>query len=80
MAGQQPGFDMNTLINIVANATTSAQTQIQNMQTRGSSISIGDMFNMQMLMNHLSQLSEMCTSVVSAANTSIMSMARNLKG
>ncbi len=80
MAGQQPGFDMNTLITIVANATTSAQNQINAMQARGSSISIGDMFNMQMLMNHLSQLSEMCTSVVSSANTSIMSMARNLKG
>jgi hypothetical protein len=43
------------------------------------SISIADMFSMQMSMNQLSQLSEMSTAVVSAANTSIESMARNVK-
>lgn len=40
---------------------------------------VADMFAMQMLMNHLSQLSEMSTSVVSAANSAISSMARNIK-
>jgi hypothetical protein len=34
---------------------------------------------MQMLMNHLSQLSEMATAVVSSANSAISSMARNVK-
>ena len=37
------------------------------------------MFEMQMLMNHLSQLSEMATSVVSASNSAIADMARNVK-
>jgi hypothetical protein len=35
---------------------------------------------MQMLMNHLSQLSEMSTAVVNASNTAINTMARNVKG
>jgi Family of unknown function (DUF5407) len=37
------------------------------------------MFEMQMLMNHLSQLSEMSGSAVSAANSAISSMPRNVK-
>ncbi|MBV9941051.1 MAG: DUF5407 family protein, partial [Solirubrobacterales bacterium] len=36
-------------------------------------------FEMQMLMNRLSQLSEMATSVASATNSAIASMARNVK-
>jgi len=43
------------------------------------SVSITDMFEMQMLMNKLSQLREMSSSVVSAANSAISSMARNVK-
>jgi len=42
-------------------------------------ISIVEMFEMQMLMNNLSQLSEMSTSIVSASNSAISSMARNVK-
>ena len=77
---QREAFNMGDLISIVTNATVSAKQKIQEMQNRRSAISIGDMFDMQMLMNHLSQLSEMCNSVVSACNTAIMSMARNVKG
>lgn len=77
---QREAFNMNDLITIVTNATVSAKQKIQEIQNRRSAISIGDMFDMQMLMNHLSQLSEMCNSVVSASNTAIMSMARNVKG
>lgn len=77
---QEQGFSMQALVQIVSNATVSAKNQLNQIQSRRSAISIGDMFNMQMLMNHLSQLSEMSTSVVSSANTAIMSMARNMKG
>lgn len=73
-------FNMGALAQIIANATLSVQNKIQTIQQNGSSISIGDMFDMQMLMNHLEQLSEMSTSVVSTANTVIMDMARNIKG
>lgn len=77
---QQVGINMNYLLDIVNAATVSAKTKLAILKARRSSISIADMFDMQMLMNHLSQLSEMSSSVVSAANSSIASMARNIKG
>ena len=75
----QSGFDVKGLLDIVNDATVSAKTKLAQLQARRSSISIADMFDMQMLMNHLSQLSEMSTSVVSASNSAISSMARNVK-
>lgn len=77
---QQPGFDISFLSNIVNAATISAKAKLAVLQARRSSISVADMFDMQILMNHLSQLSEMATNVVSAANSAIASMARNVKG
>jgi Family of unknown function (DUF5407) len=76
----QSGFGVQTLFKIVADATVSAKAKLLEIKNRRSSISIGDMFEMQMLMNHLSQLSEMSTNVVSASNAAINSMARNIKG
>jgi len=75
----EQGIDVSFLSSIVNNATVSAKTKLALIQSRRSSISIGDMFDMQMLMNHLSQLSEMSTNVVAAMNTSMMSMARSIK-
>jgi hypothetical protein len=74
------GFSVNTLFGLINAATVSAETKLAQIQARQSSISIGDMFEMQMLMNHLSQLTEMSTSVVNAANTATMSIARGVKG
>lgn len=74
------GFGVDFLVQLVNDATVSAQTKLELIKSRRSSISIADMFDMQMLMNHLSQLSEMSTSVVNASNTAISSMARNVKG
>jgi hypothetical protein len=79
-AQQLVGFTVGELFSIVDNATRSAQAKLQEIKSRRSAISIGDMFEMQMLMNHLSQLSEMATSVVSASQSAIMDMARNVKG
>ena len=76
----QKAFNVDFLLDIVNDATVSAKSKLNSMKARRSSISIADMFDMQMLMNHLSQLSEMSTSVVSASNTAISSMARNTKG
>lgn len=74
------GFSVRDLFSLVNTATVSAKAKLLEIQQRRSAISIGDMFEMQMLMNHLSQLSEMSTSVVSASNTAISAMARNVKG
>jgi len=73
------GFKIDFLTSIVSDATVSAKRKLEILKARRSSISIADMFDMQMLMNHLSQLSEMSTSVVAASNTAIGSMARNVK-
>ena len=80
-AGQaQEGFQIETLLKVVSDATIDARTKIDDIKNRADEISIGDMFDMQMLMNRLSQLSEMSTSVVNASNSAISSMARNVKG
>lgn len=76
----QQGFSIDFLISVVNDATVSAKRKLEELKARRSSISIADMFDMQMLMNHLSQLSEMSTAVVSASNTAIQDMARNVKG
>ena len=72
-------FNMSALVEIIANATVSAKAKLQAIKNNASSISIADMFDMQMLMNHLSQLSEMSTAVVSAANSAITKMASNIR-
>lgn len=77
---QEQSFSMNALVTIVNNATISAKNKLTQIQNAGSSISIGDMFDMQMLMNNLSQLSEMTSAVVQASNTAINTMARGIKG
>ena len=74
------GFDVSKLFAIVNQAVLSAKVKLSEINKNKSSISIGDMFEMQMLMNHLSQLSEMSTSVVSASNSAIQRMAQNVKG
>jgi hypothetical protein len=76
---RQSGFDVTILFHLVHDATLSAKAKLLAIKDRRSSISIGDMFEMQMLMNHLSQLSEMSTNLVSAANQAINAMARNVK-
>lgn len=77
--GTQGGFSVQALFRLINNATRSAQAKLSSIQLRKSSISIGDMFEMQMLMNHLSQLSEMSTAVVSSSNSAIISMTRGIK-
>jgi len=76
----QSGFSVENLFKAVEASTISAKVKLKQIGLRRSAISILDMFEMQMLMNHLSQISEMSTSVVSAANSAIQSMSRNVKG
>jgi len=73
------GFDIQALLQIVNSSTNATQSHLNAINAQGQNISIGDMFEMQMMMNKLSQLSEMSTAVVNASNSSIQSMARNVK-
>jgi hypothetical protein len=75
--------DMGNLADLTAQISEADQQvkdKLAAMEAMGDTVSISDMFEMQMLMNHLSQLSEMSTSVVSASNSALASMARNVKG
>jgi len=74
----QSGFSVQKLLSLINQATVSAKMKLSGMQSRTSAVSIGDMFEMQMLMNHLSQLSSMATNVVSASNSAISDMARKI--
>ena len=76
----EPGFGLNVLTELVGQANLDAKIRLEGIKNRQSAISISDMFDMQLLMNHLSQVSEMSASVVSAAQTTIMSMARKISG
>lgn len=78
--GNKEAFDLSDLISMIADATNRAKSRLQAIKNQGSAISIADMFDMQMLMNNLSQLSEMSTAVVNACNQAINGMARNVKG
>jgi Family of unknown function (DUF5407) len=78
-SGDTGSINMGYLGDIVSKATETVKQKIADLQAKGSAISVIDMFQMQMLMNHLSQLSEMSSSVVSALNSTIASMARNVK-
>jgi len=74
----QSGFSVKSLFQCINNASASCKAKLSAINARTSSISIGDMFEMQMLMNHLSQLSDMATAVVSASNSALKNMASNI--
>jgi len=73
------GFNVDDMFGLITDATKQVKDKMAALKGKGDNISIVDMFEMQMLMNKLSQLSEMSTSVVSSANSAISSMARNVK-
>ena len=80
-SGQSQGnHEITDLTAIVDTLTTQAKAKIDKIRAAGDNISIADMFDMQMNMNHLAQMSEKSTSIVNATNTAVMSMARNIKG
>lgn len=78
--GDTKGVDFTNIIKTLENATQEVNKAIQKLQDPASSgVSITAMMQLQMLMNHLSQLSEMSTSVMQALQTSQMSVARGVK-
>ena len=77
---EKSGFPIASLIGLVQDATEAAKQKLESMRGANSEVSITQMFEMQMNMNKLSQMSEMATATVQACNTAIASMARNVKG
>ena len=77
---RQTSFDLGRLRQVIAAATTNATVKLTAIRESTQAVSIGDAFQMQMLMNHLSTISEMSTAVVSAASASLPLMGRDVKG
>jgi hypothetical protein len=73
------GFEVKVLFETINNAVSEAKRKLISIRDKKDQFSIAEMFEMQMLMNNLSQLSEMSTAVVSASNTALLSMARGVK-
>jgi hypothetical protein len=78
-ASNNIGISFDSLKKGINDATQAVKAKLDQIKSSGSAISIGDMFEMQMRMNQLAQLSEMSTSVISSMNSSVASMARNVK-
>jgi len=72
------GVSFSALVSAIEDLTAVAKSKIAMIRSKRSAMSIADMFDLQMAMNRLSQLSEMSTSVISAMNSSIASMAKNV--
>jgi len=67
------------LLTEIDELTLAAKSKIAQIKSKRSAMSIGDMFDLQMAMNKLQQFSEMSTNCISAMNTAIGAMARNIK-
>jgi len=79
LSNPQLGIDFSVLVSAINNLTATALSKIAQIRSKGSAMSIADMFDLQMAMNKLTQFSEMSTSVITAMNTSINDIARNMK-
>lgn len=73
-------FDLSDLIKPLEDQADAVKKQLEEIKKLGTSVGVGDMFTMQMMVNKLSQLSEMTGALMSAQNSSVMSLARNVKG
>lgn len=78
MANKQ-GLSFSVLVDTIENLTSLAKSKIAMIRSKRSSVSIADMFDLQMAMNRLTQLSEMSTSVISSMNTAISAMSKNIR-
>lgn len=78
--GARGGFDIDVLVDIITTATEQMKQKIDSIKQNQNNISIADVFDGQMLMNHLSQLSEMTTAIVSAAQSAAKTISQNMRG
>lgn len=76
----QVAMQFSYLLDQVNFLSTAAKSKINMIRSKGSAMSIADMFDLQMAMNKLSQFSEMATGVIGAVNGSISAINRNMKG
>lgn len=75
---EKKGVSFSALVAAIEDLTAVAKSKIAMIRSKRSAMSIADMFDLQMAMNRLSQLSEMSTSVISGLNSAITTMAKNV--
>lgn len=74
------GFKIDVLKDTLTQAMDWAKTKLHEIKGKGhDEVSIGDMFEMQMFMNKLSQSSEMASSVLSACHQALITLSRGIK-
>ncbi len=84
--GSKKGIHFKPLIDGIEALTKQVVAKIDAIRSKSGEVggdqemSIADMFDLQMSMTKLNQFSEMSTSVVSAMNTAINTMAHNVIG
>lgn len=72
-------LSLNAISKIIEAQTAAVEAKLKELQSKPT-IEPKDLFEIQLKMNLLAQLSEMSTSIISASNSAIASMARNVKG
>jgi Family of unknown function (DUF5407) len=75
------GFKIEDIQSIIREAEVLVVDKMTKIKGKSQDeVNIGDMFDMQWMMNKFSQLSEMSSSVLAACHQVIASLNRNLKG
>jgi hypothetical protein len=78
--GEYQGFKVEDLQETIQNAETLVIDKLKAIKEKASDeINIGDMFDMQWMMNKFSQLSELSSSVLASAHGAVQAMTRNIK-
>lgn len=78
--GEYHGFKVEDLQNTLINAESVVITKLETIKKSAKDqINIGDIFDMQWMMNKFAQMSELASSVLGAAHGAISAMMRNIK-
>lgn len=74
---RKASFSVDSLSSVIEDNMREVQAQLEKI-SGNTDISIGEMFSMQIKMNHLNQMTEMCSSVVHVSNQACSSMLSKL--
>lgn len=78
--GKYEGFNIASLQEVLKNAEKLVIEKLSAIKEKAQDkIDIGDLFDMQWMMNKFSQLSEMSSAVMAGANSAIQAITRNIK-
>lgn len=76
---EKKGINFDFLVSEIEGMTAVVNSKIETMRAKKDEMSIAAMFDMQYAMNKLSQVSEYSSAVVSAMNTAMIGVAKNIR-